>query len=125
MYAQALKETLEGVSQKTQATVRIKNFKKLLKKRGDLKLLAQILQEFQKAWRERKGKIGELLSAKPLSPAIREYSKKAVQKKGFVYEEKVDSSLIGGMALLLSNEYLIDNTVAGKIRKLREQLKNI
>ena len=121
MYALALKETLESVSQKTQ-TERIKNFKKLLKKRGDLKLAAKILQEFYKAWRDHKGKVGELMSAKPLSFGMREYSKKALQKKGFIYEEKVDASLVGGVALLLGNEYLIDNTIQSKIQKLRKQL---
>lgn len=116
----ALKDVLLKSSSQKQG-IRIANFKKLLKKRGDLKIATKVLREFKTLWLERNGKIGKVLSAKPLSQEAKGRAKRALAKKGFAYDEKTDPSLIGGMALLLGNEYYIDNTVRGKIEKLRAQ----
>ena len=82
-YAQALKEVLENATNKVQGE-RISNFKKLVKRRGDLKLVSKIFQEFQKLWLERNGKIGKVVSAKPLSAALGTHTKNALRRKGFL-----------------------------------------
>ncbi len=120
-YAAALVNVLEKAPWRVRAQ-RLRNFKKLLKKRGDLKLVSKILQEFSKLWKERKGTVAYVISAKPLRPHARESLKRALVKKGFLYEEKIDPSLIGGVQILLGQEYFIDNSIKAKLRKLRSQL---
>ncbi len=118
-------EILYGVFEKTPENKQEKlthMFIQFLKKKGALKLLSKILQEFATLWKERNGKIGLMVFAKPPAAKLREYAKKAIKAKGFVYEEKIDGSLVGGSALFLGNEYCIDNSVKEKIRNLHTHL---
>ncbi|MBI1984504.1 MAG: F0F1 ATP synthase subunit delta [Candidatus Wildermuthbacteria bacterium] len=117
LYAAVLLSSLQKASG-SELEKRAKRFRDLLKKRGDLKLAANILQEFKKLWRERKGKIAEVQSAKPLLRSQAAVFRKKLQKQGFIFENKVDESAIGGVAVLLGNEYFVDNTVKGKLRKI-------
>ena len=54
-YAKAMVEVFDGLSEK-EAKKRAQNWKHLLYKRGASKQVSKILQEFVRAWKERKGK---------------------------------------------------------------------
>jgi len=116
-YAQVMVESLDGLSEKETAK-RVKNLKILLQKRGDFKQLSKILQEFSRAWKERKGKIAEVVTAEPLSSKVRESMEKSLKKKGYIMEERIDPSVIGGTALYLGRDYMIDGTVRGKLKRI-------
>jgi F0F1-type ATP synthase delta subunit len=49
--------------------------------------------------------------------------KKTLKKEGYVIKDEVHEDLIGGAAVFLSNEYLIDNSIKGKLHKLRLLMK--
>lgn len=116
-YAQVMVESLDGVSEKETAA-RVKNLKVLLQKRGDFKQLSKILQEFSRAWKERKGQIAEVVSAEPLSSKVRESMTESLKKKGYIMEERIDPSVIGGTALYLGRDYMIDGTIRGKLKRI-------
>ena len=116
-YAEVLFEYMKDASEK-EAAKRIQVFKELLKKRGDLKLLTTVLQEFQKLWRDRNGKIAEVVSAKPLSVHTEESFKKQLSKQGFLVEQKIDEKIGAGVAIYLGNEYLIDNTLKARLKRI-------
>ncbi|MDA1337551.1 MAG: F0F1 ATP synthase subunit delta [bacterium] len=122
LYARALVQSLRDVSEKEQRA-RVARFKSLLKKRGDLRLLSGVLGEFAKLWEQRNGKIANIVSAKKASPAFLETAGRALKKEGYVAKEEVNELLIGGSAVFLGNEYLIDSSVRGKLHKLRLFLK--
>ena len=122
-YAALMVQALDGVSEK-EAQQKIQRLKKLLYKRGDFKHVSAILQEFAWAWRERKGKIATVVSAEPLAVSTKKHMEQSLQKKGYIAEEKVDASVIGGMALFLGNDYVIDSTVKGKLQRLSKLLQN-
>ena len=111
-YAQAMVESLDGLSEK-EAAKRVKNLKILLQKRGDFKQLSKILYEFSRAWKEWKGQIAEVVTAEPLSSKARESMEKSLKKKGYIMEERIDPSVIGGTALYLGRDYMIDGTIRG------------
>lgn len=120
-YALVMVESLDGVSEK-EAAKRVQRLKLLLQKRGDLKLLSKILQEFSRAWKERKGQIGEVVTAEPLSKLTREKIEKSLEGKGYIMKETVEPSIIGGMALFLGRDFLIDGTVRGKLKRITKLL---
>jgi len=116
-YAHVMVESFDGLSEK-EATKRVKSLKILLQKRGDFKQLSKILQEFSRAWKERKGRVAEAVSAEPLSSKTREKMEKSLKKKGYIMEERIDPSVIGGTALYLGRDYLIDSTIRGKLKRI-------
>ena len=120
IYGEVLKEVLEKTPAKKRATI-FQNFKNLLKKRGDLRLLARATQEFTRAWRNRKGKMGTVVLASIPSSSARRSVLRALKQQGFNYEEKVDPRLIGGAEIFLGNDYLIDNSIKGKLQKLANE----
>ena len=122
LYAKALVESLEGVMEKEQREIAAR-FKHLLKKRGDLRHVSSVLQEFKKLWEERKGKIARVVAATELPSSLSSFMKSALKKKGYQVKEEQDKNLIGGAAVFLGNEYLFDNTVKGKLQKLKDVLK--
>ena len=122
LYARALVESLQGASEKEQRA-RIARFKTLLKKRGDLRLQSAVLGEFAKLWATRNGKIAKVVSAKKASASFIDAVAKTLKKEGYVVEEEENELLIGGSAVFLSNEYVVDNSVRGKLQKLRLLLK--
>lgn len=121
-YAAVMVEALDGVSEK-EAVKRAKSLKILLQKRGDFKQLSKILQEFSRAWRERRGSVAEVVSAEPLSSKAREDMEKSLKKKGYVMEERIDPSVIGGTALYLGRDYVIDGTIRGKLKRISNIVK--
>ena len=122
LYARALVESLKDVPLKEQKE-RIVRFKTLLKKRGDLRLQSAILGEFVKLWEKRDGKIATVISAKEAPDSFIHSITKTLKKEGYVVKEEENEALIGGFAVFLSNEYLIDNSIKGKLHKLRLLLK--
>jgi len=70
-------ESFDGLSEK-EATERVKRLKILLQKREDFKQLSKILFEFTRAWKERKGRLAEVVSAEPLSDKVRENMEKSL-----------------------------------------------
>ena len=122
LYARALVESLKDASAKEQKE-RIMRFKTLLKKRGDLRLQSAILGEFVKLWEQRDGKIAKVVSAKKAPTFFIDSTTKTLKKEGYTVKEEENEALIGGFAVFLSNEYLIDNSIKGKLHKLRLLLK--
>ena len=117
IYARVLHEVLKGVSLAEQKK-RIHVFKEILKKRGDMKISHGVLQEFHRLQEEQKGKMGEAISARQLVPAVRAALASKLKSMKFVLRDRVDPSVIGGMALFLGKEFLIDNTIIARLRKL-------
>ena len=122
LYARALVESLKDAPLKEQKE-RIVRFKTLLKKRGDLRLQSAILGEFVKLWEKRDGKIATVISAKEAPDSFISSITKTLKKEGYIVKEEENEALIGGFAVFLSNEYLVDNSIKGKLHKLRLLLK--
>lgn len=120
IYGEVLKEVLTKTPVQKRKTV-FQNFKNLLKKRGDLRLLAGALQEFKTAWESRKGRKGTVVFAKIPSAKARGSTAKALKRKGFVYEQIVDPTLLAGAEIFLGNDYLIDNSLKGKLHQLANE----
>jgi F0F1-type ATP synthase delta subunit len=92
-----------------------KRFVGLLKRRGDLRLLSEIQKEFQ---RDKDGRVAEVISVKEVPQALTE----SLERKGYLVKRRHDKSVLGGAAVILSNEYLIDNTVRGQLQKLWQKI---
>jgi len=114
-------EAFDGLSEK-EAGKRAQNWKHLLYKRGASKQVSKILQEFARAWKERNGKMAVLLTAEPLPDKTSKQFEAALSKRQYRTEEKVDPSVIGGVALFLGNEYVIDGTIRGKLKRISKLL---
>lgn len=117
IYARALVESLSDVKE-SEVEERVENFKKLLKKRRDLKIAPAIFKEFESAWERREGERAILITAEPLSEKAREAVESSLKRKGFQLVERVDKGILGGAALFLGSDFLIDGTVANKVRQV-------
>ena len=117
IYAKVLHEALKGVSLAEQKK-RIHTFKEILKKRGDVKISHSILQAFLSLQKEQKGKIGEVVAARQLTPSLKTTFSAILKPIKFVLQDRVDPAVIGGVALFLGKEFLIDNTILARLRKL-------
>ena len=121
-YAKAMVQAFDGVSEK-ETKKRAQILKRVLYKRGDSKHISKILQEFARAWKERKGQTATVLSAELLSGKTRKQFEESLAKKRYIMEEKVDAGVIGGVALFLGNDYVIDSTIRGKLQRLARSLR--
>ena len=121
-YAKAMVQAFDGVSEK-ETKKRAQILKRVLYKRGDSKHISKILQEFARAWKERKGQTATVLSAELLSGKTRKQFEESLAKKRYIMEEKVDPGVIGGVALFLGNDYVIDSTIRGKLQRLARSLR--
>lgn len=110
LYSKAFILALHGVDRK-EAEIRIIRFVGLLKKHGDLKIAGEIISEIRSA----KAKKNTVVSARPLSIETKEKIEKLLKAE---VKERVNPDVIGGMALFLNNELLIDGTVKRKIAKI-------
>lgn len=117
IYAGVLHEVLKGASLAEQKK-KIRVFKEIVKKRGDMKLSHGILQEFERLEVEEKGKIGHVVSARTLSPSVKAALISKLKAMKFLLQQSIDPSVIGGVALFLGKEFLIDNTILARLRKL-------
>ena len=120
-FAQAMVAAFDGLSEK-EAEKRVGNWKRLLYKRGASKQVSKILQEFARAWKERKGQIATVLAAEPLSEKAKKQFDQSLSKKQYQVEEKVDPGVIGGVALFLGNDFMIDGTIRGKLKRISNLL---
>ena len=121
-YAKAMVAAFDGLSEK-EAKKRTQILKRVLYKRGDSKQISKILQEFARAWKERKGTVATVLSAELLSGKTKKQFEESLAKKRYIMEEKVDPGVIGGVALFLVNDYVIDSTIRGKLQRLARSLR--
>lgn len=121
IYARVLHEALKAVSLAEQKK-RIHAFKGILKKRGDVKISHGVLQEFLKLEKEQKGKIGEMVSALKLPASLKTMFASKLKSMKFVLEDRVDPAVLGGVAVFFNKEFLIDNTIRGRLRKIAKLL---
>lgn len=117
IYARVLINSLEGATESKRKNV-MGRFTKLLQKRGDLRKLSAILREADKLWQDKKGKLAQVVSAQGLSPEERTDVESFLRKKGYRMEEEADPLVIGGIALVLNNEFVIDGTIRGKLKRI-------
>jgi len=118
VYAKALIEAAQDKPEEEQRLV-ARRLKQLLKKRGDLRLLSHILKE---AEHMQQGNPAQVVSASELSEQARNTLKKSLEQKGFFMKEEVDADVIGGIAIYLGKEYMIDGTVRRKLQKLWQKI---
>lgn len=121
IYAKVLLEVVEGKS-KQEAEKIVKNLLLLLRKRGDIRLGFRVVRELQNLEEEKEGKPGLVVSAKPLYAELKQRLENSLSKKGFAMKESVHPSVMGGLAIFLGREYMIDGTVRGKLSKLAKSL---
>jgi len=113
----------DGVSEK-EAKKRAQILKRMLYKRGDSKQISKILQEFARAWKERNGQGATVVASSPLLGKTRKQMEQSLAKKRYIMEEKVDPGVIGGVALYLGNDFVIDGTIRGKLKRISKLLTN-
>lgn len=118
-YVKALVGSLTKAKTKKEATGMLSNFFALVKRRGDTKFLRTILVEVQSEYETRGGKRAEMVSANPLSLATRKKALSILKPKGFrTLRVRVNPQLLGGSALFLGNEYLMDGTLREKLYRM-------
>ena len=118
LYAKALVKVLDGKSEKEQKLV-AQRLKQLLKKRGNVRLISEILKEAEHL---QQGNPAQVVSAVKLSEKARSTLEKSLEEKGFSMQEKIDESVIGGTVIYLGKEYMIDGTIRGKLQKLWQKI---
>ena len=97
----------------------MRNFLSLVRKQGNTKLLQAMLLEAQRQQRMKAGKEAEMVSAVPVSAALRKKTQSRLKTKGLgSLVVRTDPRLIGGAALFLGNEYLLDGTLREKLRRM-------
>lgn len=117
VYARVLHEALKGVSLAEQKK-RIRVFKEILKKRGDIKISSGILRVFLRLQKEQGGRVGEVVSSRKLAASAKSALASKLKSMKFVLKNRIDEAVIGGVAVFLGDEFLIDNTILGRLRKL-------
>lgn len=97
----------------------------MLTKNGRENVLAGICEKFEKDVLEYKGILeAEVTTAVALTEADRTKLIETLKKqlgKEIILSEKIDTSTIGGMKLLVGG-FQLDNTISGKLKALRSQL---
>ncbi|MDO8655127.1 MAG: F0F1 ATP synthase subunit delta [bacterium] len=118
-YVKALVSSLLKAKTRKEAAAMLGNFFLLVKRRGDTKFLRAILREVQSEYGTKGGKVAEMVSAVPLSPAARKKTLSILKPKGFgAVTMRVNPELLGGSALFLGNEYLMDGTLREKLYRM-------
>ena len=97
----------------------------LLNARGRLSLIPYIARLFEDLERQRERKIvAQVTTAEPLTPVERQSLLKQLQEQTgqeVELQERVDPAILGGMVLKIGDQ-LLDLSVAGRLRRLREQV---
>ncbi|MFA7169816.1 MAG: F0F1 ATP synthase subunit delta [Candidatus Paceibacterota bacterium] len=100
----------------------VKSFVKLLRLNNSLSLEKRIVEEYYTYYRKQKGisklkiRSGEKLSPEIVSSIVKHFSGQVE------LEEEIDESLIGGIAVEINDDTLIDGSVRKKLRNLRETI---
>ena len=115
---------MEALEEKTQKEAEriVKRLKQLLKRRGDLRLIYKVEKEFIKMEAEREGVSAEVVTASVLSDQTRREIEQNLEKKGFAIQERVEPDVIGGIAVFLGKEQLVDGTVRGRLNRIAKLL---
>ena len=97
----------------------------VLNSRGRLSLMPHIARLFEDLEREREQKIvARVTTTQPLTPAQRSHLQAQLQEqtgREVELQEQVDPSILGGMVLKIGDQ-LLDLSVTGRLRRLREQV---
>ncbi len=118
-YARALAGSLTEAATRKEALSMLDNFFSLVKRRGDTKFLRTILIEVQKEYEVKGRKVAEMVSAAPLSSTEQKKTLSLLKLKGFCAPTwRVNPQLLGGSALFLENEYLMDGTLREKLHRM-------
>jgi len=125
-YAQALYDLTGGKSEVDVSGLIIK-FAEELKKGGQLKSTDEIIEKFNEIWNEQNGIIeAEVVSARELENSqackTKSYIKEKYKAKKVVLKNIVDENIKGGIIIKVGDE-IMDGSVAGKLRKLKESLR--
>lgn len=118
LYARLLVEALRDAAPAI-AAARVANFKKLLKRANDLKIAGKVVKEFERLWAAKDGTVAEVIAARPLTASARKKLETRLKAKGYVLAERIDARIIGGVALRLGSERLVDGTIINKLQRLR------
>ena len=116
-YAEAFLSALHEKKEKERARV-IKGLLETLRRNGDKSKLALILNETEKQYYKNQNvhKI-KLSSVFPVHDSIKKEILKSMGN-GVVTDEVIDSSLLGGIKILVDDEILIDATIKRQLERL-------
>ena len=116
-YAATLVSALAGKSEKDEKKI-IANFFSLLKRNGDFVKRREIFKEIERVVRKSDGVRKVVLETTvPVSEEVKKEIEKNLGSKA-IFEENINPSVIGGMKILVDDEYLIDATVKRQLDKL-------
>jgi F-type H+-transporting ATPase subunit delta len=120
-YAKTLFESLQDTAEKDHDKV-LDNFVEALGLNNDVSLIEEIMAEFEKLDKAKKGiKIAEVTSAQPLGKEaekeIIEHLNKMISGK-VELKKKIDENILGGVVIKMD-----DTLIDGSVRKSLEELK--
>jgi F-type H+-transporting ATPase subunit delta len=123
-YAKTLFESLQDTADKDHDKL-LDNFIEALAQNNDVSMLEEILSEFEKMEKGKKGiKIAEVTSANPLEKStekeILEHLNKIVGGK-VELKKKIDENILGGVIIKM-DDTLIDASVKKSLEELKENL---
>lgn len=120
-YAQALYESSKGKSSSESEKV-AKTFVALLDHYHDRSLLPRVIVLYEKIRRQQEGltKV-EAITAKKLSSKSKSDIEKKFNGKVEIHE-KVHPEVLGGIKLIVNDEYQIDGTMQGRVDRLYKAL---
>lgn len=118
-YARALVAALDAAKGK-RVQERVRNFLLLLKKRGDMKRLPQVMREFRSLWQSRHGRVLEVVAAEPLQKSAKNKEFALFRKQKFFLQETIDPRVVAGLAFFVGKEYIVDGTVRTKLQRMFE-----
>ncbi len=120
-YAQALYESSKGKSGAESEKI-AKEFVALLEHYHDRSLLSRIIEQYEKIRRQREGIVKvEAITAKKLSNKTKTEIEKKFNGK-VELGERVRPEVLGGLKLIINDEYQVDGTLQGRVEKLYKAL---
>ncbi len=123
-YAISLYEITKDANKEESAKL-IGNFVNLLRFNNNLSMKDRIVEEYEGYLRKQKGiakvkiRSGEKLSPEVVSGIVKHFAGQVE------LEEEVDPSLIGGIAVEINDDMLIDGSVQRKLEDLRQNISKI
>ncbi|MBI4122810.1 MAG: F0F1 ATP synthase subunit delta [Parcubacteria group bacterium] len=118
-YVKALVGSLAKAKTRKEAKAQMSNFFALVKRRGDTKFLQACLVGVQNEYKAKGKKVVEMVSAAPLSLTTQKKALSILKPKGFgAITVRVNPQLLGGIAIFLGNEYLMDGTLREKLYRM-------
>ncbi|KKP80377.1 MAG: ATP synthase F1 subunit delta [Candidatus Moranbacteria bacterium RIFOXYA12_FULL_35_19] len=124
-YAKTLFELIDNKPSQDVEKI-IYNFVRVVKKNKQIKLFPGILERLSFIWNN-KYKIAEakIISAEELNEKdekkIKDYLKEKYKVEKVVISKEIDKNIIGGF-IIKTGDDIVDQSISGKIKKLRENL---